>query len=344
MDQFMKTAGLAIGIALTGTLAAEAEQRTLVIASWAPPTHVVNARMWPEFIEMMEEATNGDLTAEVRLNLVPPPGMADLVLDGGADITYIFHGYNTGRFDTAQIIELPGYEGDVEAASVAYWRAWERYLAGAGEQDEFKTVAMFTHGPAHFHLVDQIASLAETSGLTIRAPGGVGSMVTDALGLAGISVPATRVYETLSSRAADGVVMPLDSITSFRLNEVAPHVFEIPGGLYRGSFAVLMNRETWESLTPEQQQVLDSEVFGEPTSRLFGRIWGEGDAEARAFTLTEGNTVTTASAADMALLAPAAEAARAQVFANVAARGVDPQEVHDFIAAEMQADMEARTQ
>jgi TRAP-type C4-dicarboxylate transport system substrate-binding protein len=270
--------------------------------------------------------------------------MADLVLDGGADITYIFHGYNTGRFDTAQIIELPGYEGDVEAASVAYWRAWELYLAGAGEQDEFKTVAMFTHGPAHFHLVDQIASLAETSGLTIRAPGGVGSMVTDALGLAGISVPATRVYETLSSRAADGVVMPLDSITSFRLNEVAPHVFEIPGGLYRGSFAVLMNRETWESLTPEQQQALDSEVFGEPTSRLFGRIWGEGDAEARAFTLTEGNTVTTASAADMALLAPAAEAARAQVFANVAARGVDPQEVHDFIAAEMQADMEARTQ
>ncbi len=298
-------------------------QQTLTIASWAPPQHVVNAEVWPAFIERLEEISDGQLTAQVRLGLVPPPAMPDLVLDGGADITFIFHGYNAGRFVTGELVELPGTEGDAEATSVAYWNVWNDYLRQAGEQDEYKTLAMFMHGAAQFHLTTEVDGLGAIDGMRLRAPGGVGSMVIERLGAVGIQVPATRVYETLSSGAADGVVMNVDSRIGFRLDEVAPVLFEVPGGLYRGSFAAIMNRETWDSLDPDLQARLDAELFGEPLSRLFGAAWAQGDANARAAAIEAGTPVIALDAADMEVFEAVQREVEAEILERVAARGVD---------------------
>lgn len=312
----------ALALAATGAQAQD-DPKVLTIASWAGPGHVVNAEMWPAFVERIEEISDGALTAEIKLNLVPPPAMADFVLDGGADITFIFHGYNAGRFVTSQLVELPGVAGNTEAASAAYWRIWEDYLQAAGEQDEFKTIAMFTHGPAQLHLLEPIDSLADVAGMKIRAPGGVGSMVIEELGAIGIQVPAPKVYETLSARAADGVSMNTDGRISFNLDEVAPAMFEMPGGLYRGSFAALMRKQTWDSLSPELQQALDAEFFGEPMSRLFGKLWDGSDTLAEQKARDLGNPVIEASDADIALFAPIIEKVTAVVLENVSARGID---------------------
>lgn len=55
---------------------------------------------------MVEEATDGKVTAELKLSLAPPSAQMDLIQDGAADASIIFH----------------SYEGSIEAASVAYWR------------------------------------------------------------------------------------------------------------------------------------------------------------------------------------------------------------------------------
>ncbi|OAN75664.1 hypothetical protein A8B82_01665 [Sulfitobacter sp. EhC04] len=313
-------------LALTTLMAAgvaNAETRTLVIASWAAPTHVFNQRMWPDFIKKLEEVSDGELTAEVKLNLVPPPAMADLVADGAADITFIFHGYNAGRFVTTQLVELPGVAGDAEATSVAYWRVWDKYLKAAGEQDEFKTIGMFMHGAAQIHTAEPIQSLADLNGMKVRSPGGVGSMIVDELGGIGIQVPGTKVYETLAARAADGVVMNVEARTSFNLDEVAPAVFLYPGGLYRGSFAALMNKETWDSFSPELQAKLDKGLFGEPMSRLFGKLWAEGDMSALENSRAAGLPIIEATDKDVELFNPIIEKISANIIDVVNAKGID---------------------
>ncbi|MGC9418664.1 MAG: hypothetical protein ACP5EN_06780 [Rhodovulum sp.] len=94
-------AGAALVVAGTAGWAAD---HTLVISSWAPPTHSINAKMWPTFTRMVEEATGGRVTTDLKLGLAPPPAQMDLVMDGAADLSIIFHGYQPGRFVTTKLI------------------------------------------------------------------------------------------------------------------------------------------------------------------------------------------------------------------------------------------------
>ena len=79
--------GLAIGVGF-GTFATSAAEK-LVISSWAPPTHGINAKLWPRFIEMIEKATDGRVTAEIKYKLASPPAQFDLIQDGAADFGWI---------------------------------------------------------------------------------------------------------------------------------------------------------------------------------------------------------------------------------------------------------------
>ncbi|WP_170367789.1 TRAP transporter substrate-binding protein [Ruegeria arenilitoris] len=331
----IKTLLATAALAVSGSVAFAADY-TLTISSWAPPTHGINAKMWPKFVEMVEEATDGKVTAELKLGIAPPPAQMDLIMDGAADASIIFHGYQPGRFVTTKLIELPGYEGSAEAASVAYWRAYDKYLKAADEHRGVKVIALHTHGPAQLHTSSPVTSMDQISGLKVRIPGGVGGDVGTALGATGIQVPAPKVYETLASKAADGVVMPLESRKGFKLTEVAPNVYEMPGGLYRGSFAFIMNEDTFADLPEDIQQALEENVFGEPLSREIGKIWDEIDTIGREATQsTEGNAIHEAAAEDMEKFSTIAEDVRAKVIAEVNEAGVDAQAAYDMIKSEM---------
>lgn len=337
--KFTKISALLAGAAMAMSgAAAFAADYTLTISSWAPPTHGINAKMWPKFTEMVEEATDGKVTAELKLGIAPPPAQMDLVQDGAADASIIFHGYQPGRFVTTKLIELPGYEGSAEAASVAYWRAYEKYLSQAGEHRGVKVIALHTHGPAQLHSAQAVTTLDQVSGLKVRIPGGVGGDVGAALGATGIQVPAPKVYETLASKAADGVVMPMESRRGFKLTEVAQNVYELPGGLYRGSFAFIMNEDTFADLPADLQAALEEKVFGEPLSREIGKIWDEIDAIGRDATQsTQGNAINAASEADLATFNGIAGEVIGKVVAEVAGTGVDAQAAYDMIKADMAA-------
>lgn len=332
---FLGTAAAAL-VSLGSAGLAQAADYTLTISSWAPPSHGINSIMWPKFIEMVEEATDGRVTAELKMGLAPPPAQMDLVLDGAADLGLIFHGYQSGRFAATKLIELPGYEGSAEQASVAYWRVHEAHLAKANEHRGVKLIALHTHGPAQMHSASKIESLADIEGMKVRIPGGVGGDVGAALGAVGIQVPAPKVYETLASKAADGVVMPFESRKGFKLTEVAQNVFEIPGGLYRGSFAYIMNEDAFADLPADLQDALQQNVFGEPLSRELGKVWDAIDEEGRSVTEAAGdNTITVASEDDMAAYQAIQEQVTASVLKEISDKGIDAQAAYDMVVQEM---------
>lgn len=334
MHNLVKRVAMAAAVSLSATTAFAADT-VLTISSWAPPTHGVNAMLFPDLAKMIEEATDGRISAELKYGLGSPPAQFDLVLDGAADITWIFHGYNPGRFVATKMIELPGYEGSAEAASVAYWRAHEKYLTEANEHEGVKILALMTHGPGHLHSETDVTSLDQISGMKLRIGGGVSGDVGTALGATGIRVPAPKVYETLASKAADGVMMPMESRAGFKLYEVAPHTFSVPGGFYRGSFAIIMNQDTYDRMSDEDKAAIDS-IAGEKLSRIAGQVWDKIDEVGKAtIAANEGNSLNEASDADVAKWQDITGPIIESVLAEVSGIGIDAGAVKAFITDEM---------
>ncbi len=331
---FLGSAALVITTA-TGAYAAE----TITISNWLPPSHPVVTGMFSQLGEMMAEASGGEVTTEIKNGLASPPAQMDLILDGAADVALLFHGYTPGRFVSTKIVEIPGYEGNAEAASVAHWRVHDAMLKDLNEHRGVKVIALTTHGVGQIHSNTPINTMADLDGLKTRLGGGVATDVGSALGLVGIQVPAPKVYETLDSGAADAVAMPLEGRVSFKLTEVAEHLYEMPGGFYRGSFSLIMSQEKFDSLPADIQAALDEKVFGEPASRMMGAVWDEADAAGSKATMeASDNTMVTASAEDQAKFGNITETVRAKIIAELTEAGADGQAAYDMIVKEMAAE------
>ena len=288
----LKLLGLAFGLFLiTPTLFA---QEVLNISSWAPPTHHINNVVWPTWGKWVEEATEGRVTTKIEYNLASPLKQFELVRDGVADAAWIFHGYNT-RYVATQAVEMPNLGTSAEAASVAYWRVHQKHLAKADEHRGVTLIGLTSHGPAVIQTKAPLNSLDDLSGQKIRVPGGVGSLVGKALGVTAVKLPAPKVYEALSSGVADGIFMPIETQKSFRLKEVVPHVTIMPGGLYYGSFAFIMNSDFLAGLSETDRNAVMS-VSGEKLAKLAGQQWDAADVAGLAAAKKAGTTITTASA------------------------------------------------
>lgn len=336
MKHFLQTCTAAALLAAS-SIGAYAADVTLTISSWAPPTHGMNAIAWPAIIEEMEKLTEGRVSGEIKYGLAPPPAQYDLVLDGAADIAWIFHGYTPGRFVATKLMELPGYEGNAEAASVAYWRAHENYFAPLDEHKGVKLIGLMTHGVGVLHTNADITSLDQIAGLKLRIGGGVAGDVGTALGATGINVPAPKVYETLASNAADGVMMPMEGKASFKLFEVAKNTYTVPGGFYRGSFAMIMSEDAWDRISAEDQAALEG-FFGENLSRIAGAMWDSIDeAGMKALNDTADNSLREASDADAAKWAEMQGPIIDAIVAEVTEAGVDAAAARAYIQEQMSA-------
>ncbi|MFY0595611.1 MAG: TRAP transporter substrate-binding protein [Cognatishimia sp.] len=321
-----KLTGIIAGLIGSASIAQAEAEHTLVISSWVPPTHMINTEILTGLNTLIEEATDGRVTTEIRMGIAPPPAQMDLVLDGAADIAYVFHGYQPGRFTGYKLVELPRLEASSEDVSAAYWNLHENHLSKLNEHRGVKVVGLMVHGPGQLHTGSPVDSLDQMSGLKLRMPGGVASDVGALLNATGIKVPAPKVYETLASNAADGVMMVTESRKSFRLTEVAPHYYTVPGGFFRGSFAFIMNEDIFADLPDDLQAALNEKVFGAPLSSMSGKAWDAADVEALALTAaTEGNTSVEASTEDLAKFDTIAAQVETSVLDEVSAKGIDAQ-------------------
>ncbi|SIS61458.1 TRAP transporter substrate-binding protein [Neptunomonas antarctica] len=267
------TAGLSLGLLLSGNLLADTVMR---VSSWLPPTHPQNSVVLTTWGKWIEEATQGRVTMAIEYGMGHPKTMFNLVEDHVVDASWSVHGYIPGRFKLTEAAELPNLGVNAEAASVALWRINDKYYKQANEHDGLTLAALFTHGPGQIHLAQPIESLADMKNRKIRLGGGIQLEVGERMGVTAVSAPATKVYEMMQQGVIDGVFLPMSEHKYQRLKEIVKHVVKLPGGLYQNSFSIFMNPEFLQSLTKEDRDAIMS-VSGEKLSALAGRAWDDAD-------------------------------------------------------------------
>ena len=144
-----KATGLILGAVAAATLSASAlAQTTITVSTWGGPNHGINTIVWPTWKSWIEEATEGRVTVEVVHDMGPPAAQMEMVADGIADASWIFHGHMAGRFALTQLPEFPTFENfSSEAASAAYWHTHQEHLAEAGVAVTFEVAEPASYEP-----------------------------------------------------------------------------------------------------------------------------------------------------------------------------------------------------
>lgn len=259
----------------------------LVYASPYPPSHPFS-RADQEWIDFVQQRSAGSL--RIRANwsgaLLSTEHSLQELRHGVADIGLITPIYMKGG---THLIRLQSgfYSGtSTVAQQVALYRCIERSSPQfAQELDGLKVLAV--QGGSLPGLITRnrpVRTLDELAGLRLRAPTELLGLLQQ-LGVDAVTMPMADVYSALAKGVLDGVVAPLDTFRSLHFAEVAQYYTElvVPRGAYP---ARAMRLQRWQSLSPDQQAVLDAgiAVWEEALARLTDAATQEG----RALALAEG--------------------------------------------------------
>ncbi|NYT66706.1 TRAP transporter substrate-binding protein [Alcaligenaceae bacterium] len=275
-----------LGVALTSlTLAASPAKADkpveLTFSAWIPQTHTLVSDFMVPWAQEVETATEG----RVKINFLTKPvtnpvGHLDAVRNGVVDLAFISYSYYPGRFELMKFAMLPFSGNTAESTSVAAWRIYDQYLQGANEHRGIKLLGLYGHGPGGVYTTKKpIEAITDFNGLKLRIGGGMQADVAKALNVNAVVKPAPESYELLSTGVVDGVLFPLESVASFRLDTVVKHATMFPGGLYADLHGIIMNPDVFDRL-PEQDRDIITKLSGEHIARLGGQTWGNADAAA----------------------------------------------------------------
>ena len=312
----------------------QAADKVLTVSHWAGPKHAMATAVFPWLNDQLSECSGGSLTVKVENGLAPPPAQYDTIRDGVADIGWIVHGYTKGKFLTTKMIEMPGLPGNAESMSVAFQMTHEKFFADAKEAKGVEVLSHFVHGPGVVNTAEKITSYKDLEGMKIRVGGGVANSVGKALGVAGVNMPAPAVYEAISSGVAEGVFFPLETLYSFKINELTKYSLKNPDGMYTTSFALILNADTYADLSDEHRGCVDK-IRGVEMSRSIGQFWDEADRVGAEESAKTGSVVIEVSDEERAYFKEKTAGIEAEVLKEIESRGVDAKAALEYMKAQL---------
>jgi TRAP-type C4-dicarboxylate transport system substrate-binding protein len=186
---------------------------------------------------------------------------------------------------------------------------------------------LMTHGPGLIHTKKPVNKLEDLKGIKIRAFGAVTKIVT-ALGGAPVSMPMSEVYDALSRGVAEGSVAPYEALEGFKWGEVVKYSTEAWGMYYVGTFFVVMNKDRWNSLPADIQNII--EKMNEEWIEKHGRAWDEIDKAGKEFTIKLGNKIISVSKEENERWAKAVRPILDDYVNNMKAKGLPGEEALKF--------------
>jgi TRAP-type C4-dicarboxylate transport system substrate-binding protein len=240
---------------------------TLNLGHPFPAEHHIQVNLIEPFVEDVAEATDGTVTIEVHpaQALTGPADAYDNAAAGAIDIGWALHGYTPGRFPLTDVVELPFLFESAGQATDALWDLYEEFPELQDEYSDAKVLALWTHDLGNLYTVGRQVTEPDLSGLALRAPGPIMTEAIEAMGGAGVGMPAPELYDSLDRGVIDGLMIGDTGVVSFALHEVVDHV--TVGNFFVGAEFIVMNQGSWESLSQAQQEAIDG-LIGRELSQV----------------------------------------------------------------------------
>jgi TRAP-type transport system periplasmic protein len=295
----------------------------------APHKNTVLATEWAQEVE---KRTNGavKITMFPGGTLTPADKCYDGVVKGISDIGMSVLGYTRGKFPLSEVIDLPlGYKNGLAATKLinAYYQKFKPQ-----EFNDVQVMYFHAHGPGILHTKKPVNTLDDLKGMKIVCHG-LSAKVVGALGATPVAMPMPERYDALQKGVAEGGVNPIESLKGWKLGEVIKSTTENFGSAYSTGFFVVMNKDKWNSLTPEIQKVIQA-VNAEWIEKT-GKGWDEIDKEGKEFTLSKGNQIIALSKEEDEKWAKLVRPILDEYMANMKAKNLPGDEAVKFCLEEL---------
>ena len=237
--------------------AADAKPIELSFSSTTYETHPVNVNALTPFMKIIEKVTDGKVectfynpgTMCPANEIVPntAKGVLDYGLSGLAQ--------TAGRYPLWGVLDLPLLFDSAAHVAVVAEKLYEEFPEMQKELGDFKPVNMGGSAPFVFITTFPINKLEDLQGKKIGFAIGSAVPVMSALGASPVVMPATDLYMGLQRGMIDGVIFPIPSMSSFKLQEVAKNLTIVP--VMAGTSFGMFNRQSWENLPEDCRKAIE---------------------------------------------------------------------------------------
>lgn len=230
-----------------------AQQITLKYANFPPATTFPCVQM-ERWAREVEKRTNNKVKVQTFPGgtLLSAKNMFDGVVAGTADIGCLAMGYQPGRFPVSEAIDLPIGFPNAKVASMTLLDILEKYKPK--EFENVKLLTAFTCPPADFMTKTPVRTLKDLKGMELRASG-VATEILKRLGAVPVGMPQSEAPEAIQKGVVKGNVSSMEILKDFNFAAYLPYATEAK--LFVVSFAVVMNKDKWNSLPPDVQKVME---------------------------------------------------------------------------------------
>lgn len=208
---------------------------------------------------LVEEKSEGNITVEVYPNeqLVSGSNGLQATGEGTIDLYTIVPSYISGQIPIFDFFGLPVldpeytyekmYDITEEASPIL-----DEHLAQENVQN---LGVIHTTGRSELFSNVPIKSIDDLDGLKLRGIGGMLDEVVQDAGASTVFLSASELYLALQTGTIDGMTTSYTSYVADSLYEVAPYWLRV--GLVQYPMFLFMNADKWNSLTSEQQSILN---------------------------------------------------------------------------------------
>jgi TRAP-type C4-dicarboxylate transport system substrate-binding protein len=293
-DNMSRRQVFATGAAATAALSMPAILRAQTVNirlhHFNSPLAIAHKKFLVPWADRVREQSDGAINIEIfpSMQLGGKPGeLYSQVKDGIVDMVWTIPGYTANRFPLTEVFELPFVSGIAAATAPAVHEFAQKHMGE--EYSDTHPVLFHSHPPGNFHTANkQIKTLEDMQGLLLRAPS---RAITEALGTMGavpVSMPVPRLVEAVSRGVVEGAALPWGISRPIRLHEVTK--FHTVAEFYCLPFALIMNKNVWEGMPSELQQVINDNSTSEFVQTL-GQYWDADETSGRQAAIDAGNTI-----------------------------------------------------
>lgn len=265
---------------------------TLKVANWFPVAHK-QTPLLESWGKDLEKRTNG----RVKVNyypggtLVPAPQSYDAVTKGISDVGNHVLGYTVGRFPLTEVLDLPlGYPTNTVPTKLAnaFYAKFK-----PKEFDDVKVLWFHAQAPGIIHTkVKPVTKLEDLKGMKMRTFGSNAKLMSF-LGGTPVAMPMTDVYDALSRGVAEGLMCAYEATEGFRFGDQLKYSTENYATSYSAVFAIVMNKDKWNSLSPDIQKIIDD--MSKEYIEKYAAMWDDIEISGKAYLVKRGNKINTLS-------------------------------------------------